>query len=343
MEHSFSLFFLAAIVLDLLLGDPRWYPHPVRLIGWLCSFLEENLRKKIPARVQLAGIFTSVLVLSCTAGVVYAALLVAHLLSPVAEVVLAVLLLYTAIAIRDLLAHSYRVYRQLKKGGLIKARQAVAMIVGRDTAALDRAGVIRAAVETVAENMADGIVAPLFWAMVAVVVDGLVPQFAAGGLAPISCAALGAFLYKACNTMDSMFGYKNERYIDFGCFAARLDDFVGYLPARITAYSLVIAAPFVGLSGRGALAIMLRDRANHASPNAGYPEAAMAGALGVQLGGAASYFGSVKEKPTIGDAQRNLESVDILRANRLVMAATVFFIFSALLLHKIFTVFCPVS
>ncbi len=343
MEYSFSLLFLAAIALDLLIGDPRWYPHPVRLIGWQCSFFEKYFRKIFAERLHVAGVFTAFFVLLFTEGSVYAILLVAHHCSRIAELITAVFLLYTSVAIRDLLAHSRRVYRQLYRDNLLKARQAVAMIVGRDTAALDKAGVIRAAVETVAENMADGIVAPLFWAMAAVVVDGIVPRFATGGLEPVSCAVLGAFFYKACNTMDSMFGYKNERYINFGWFAARLDDCVGYLPARIAGGCLVVAAPFIGLRGRGALRIMMRDKSCHASPNAGYPEAAVAGALGVQLGGAASYFGTINEKPTIGDAERGLETVDILRVNWLVLVGSAIFIASVLLFYKGIVIFYPAS
>ncbi len=344
MDYSFSLLFLTAILLDLLIGDPRWYPHPVRLIGWCCSFGEKYFRKFFARNLYLAGLFTSFTVLLCTGGVVWAILTAAHSLSRSVELIVAVVLLYTTVAIHDLFAHSRRVYRELcKKNNLIAARQAVGMIVGRDTASLSRREVIRAAVETVAENMADGIIAPLFWAMVAVVCSGIVPRLDGGGLEPLSYAVLGAFLYKACNTMDSMFGYKNRRYLQFGRFAARLDDCAGYLPARIAGGCLVLAAPFIRLKGKGALHIMLRDHANHASPNAGYPEAAMAGALGVQLGGAASYFGSIKEKPTIGDAERLLEVKDILRANRLVFVGTAFFILFCLLFYSIFAVFYLVS
>lgn len=334
------LLFSAAILLDLLFGDPRWYPHPVRLIGGCCTFCEKLYRKIFPHRPAVAGISSGVTVLVVTLMTVLVILLLGSRFGREFELFFAVLLLYTAVAIRDLLAHSRRVYRELcKENNLRMARREVSMIVGRDTAALDEPGIIRACVETVAENMADGIIAPLFWAMAAVVVDGIFMPMNDGGLEPFSWAVVGAFFYKACNTMDSMYGYKNTRYIDFGRFAARLDDLVNYLPARITSGFLVVAAPVLGLDGRAALRILLRDRGRHTSPNAGYPEAAMAGALGVQLGGPGKYFGRIVEKPTLGDARRGLERADILRANRLVFAGSILFILVCCLFFAVFSVF----
>ncbi len=339
---EFILFFLAAILLDLLFGDPRWYPHPVRLIGWLCTFFETRFRQFFSKNPFFAGVSAAFSILTITAVVLLVILFIAHFLGKEVELVFAVLLFSTTIAIRDLLAHSHRVYLELgKKNNLVMARRAVSMIVGRDTVSLNEEGVIRACVETVAENMADGIVAPIFWAMVAVVIHGVVPQLAESGSTSFAAAVLGAFLYKACNTMDSMYGYKNERYLYFGCFAARLDDLMNYLPARITAGCLVAAAPLSGLDCKGALRIVLRDNSRHSSPNAGYPEAAMAGALGVQLGGAASYFGKTSDKPKIGDSLRPLARRDISRANRIVCCGSALFIGSCCLFYIIFATFFP--
>lgn len=337
---EFILLFLVAILLDLLIGDPQWYPHPVRLIGRLCEFCEKRSRKIFPDRAALAGLLSVITVLSVTGVVIWGILLFAHSFSRELELFFGVILLYTTIAIRDLLAHSHRVYRALrKKNNLRMARRQVSMIVGRETASLEEADVVRACVETVAENFADGIIAPFFWAMVVVVIDGVVPSMGAEGLAPLSWAVIGAFLYKASNTMDSIYGYKNARYIDFGSHAARLDDLLNYLPARIAGVYLVIAAPLLGLHGGRALKMVLRDSARHVSPNAGYPESAMAGALGVQLGGPTKYFNKLVDKATLGDATRELEPADILRANWLVSCSSALFILSYLLFYAVFSVF----
>jgi adenosylcobinamide-phosphate synthase len=196
---------------------------------------------------------------------------------------------------------SENVRRKLVSGTLAEARKAVGRIVGRDTAELSDAGVTRAAVETVAENFSDGEIAPLFYMLI--------------GGAPLALA------YKAVNTMDSMVGYKNEDYIDFGRAAAKLDDAANFLPSRLAAILLIAAAPLVGLDGKNALRIWRRDRRKHASPNSAQTEAAMAGALHVQLAGPASYFGERVEKPYIGDPDRPIEPEDIRRANRLMYAA----------------------
>jgi adenosylcobinamide-phosphate synthase len=234
----------------------------------------------------------------------------ATLLHPWLGSLVSILLLYTTIAPRDLVRHSTEVYTPLAAGDLPEARRRVGMIVGRDTAALDEAGVARATVESVAESMVDGVTAPLFFAVL-------------GG-------PMGAMLYKAINTMDSMFGYKNERYRAFGWAAARLDDLANFIPARISSLMIPAAAFLLRLDAKGALFILLRDRRKHASPNSGHTEAAVAGALGVQLGGPSPYFGRMVEKPTLGEAVRSIEPQDILRANRLMLlssAITLLFFF----------------
>jgi adenosylcobinamide-phosphate synthase len=317
---TYLLQVLSAVVLDLLLGDPPWLPHPVRGIGKLCIW-SEKLTRFLFSNHYLAGLVTVFIVLTGTAAGVLLLLQAATAIAPFLGAILAVILLYTTIATRDLLRHSNAVYAQLGPNGTLeKARQAIAMIVGRDTRDLSRAGITRACIETVAENMVDGVTAPLFWAVIA--------SFAAPfvGLNPISCSALGAFLYKAVNTMDSMIGYKNEKYLHLGRAAAKLDDAVNFLPARISGLCVIVAAFFLKLDYREAASIFCRDRLNHSSPNAGHTEAATAGALGLRLGGPSSYFGKIVEKPYLGDGVREPVADDIQKTNRLMLVGTTIFV-----------------
>ena len=291
---------LTGYVLDLIFGDPRQIYHPIRIIGDLIAVLEKGIRKVFPktSKGELAGgtVLVVLVVLICTA--VPAALLgLAAWIHPVVYWLLASFWCWQILATKSLKTESMKVYAPLKEGDLPAARRAVAMIVGRDTERLTEEGVAKAAVETVAENTSDGIVAPLIF-------------LALGG------PALG-FFYKAVNTMDSMVGYKNERYLYFGRTAARLDDVLNFLPSRISAWLMIRAAAFLGMDGKNAKRIYLRDRKNHASPNSAQTEAVMAGALRVQLAGDAWYFGELYKKPTIGDPFRAVEPEDIVRANRL--------------------------
>lgn len=291
---------LTGYVLDLIFGDPRQIYHPIRIIGNLIAVLEKGIRKVFPktSKGELAGgtVLVVLVVLICTA--VPAALLgLAAWIHPVVYWLLASFWCWQILATKSLKTESMKVYAPLKKGDLPAARRAVAMIVGRDTERLTEEGVAKAAVETVAENTSDGIVAPLIF-------------LALGG------PALG-FFYKAVNTMDSMVGYKNERYLYFGRTAARLDDVLNFLPSRISAWLMILAAAILGMDGKNAKRIYLRDRKNHASPNSAQTEAVMAGALRVQLAGDAWYFGELYKKPTIGDPFRAVEPEDIVRANRL--------------------------
>ena len=292
---------LLGLGLDLLLGDPPWLPHPVRAIGRLALLAESLWRRLIPWP-RLAGIVTVASVLVGVGGAVLGLLALARSFHPLAADLLTIYLFYASFAARDLARHGRRVYDALAGQNLSRARQEVAMMVGRETAGLDGAGVSRAAVESVAENIVDGVTAPIFWAAVA--------------------GPLGAMLYKAVNTMDSMFGYKNERYRQFGFTAARLDDLANYLPARLTAVLVVLAAALLGHSPARTLWIWRRDRRRHASPNSGQTEAAVAGALGIQLGGRAVYFGVTVDKPTIGDAGQPITATHILRASRLMWVST---------------------
>ena len=298
---------LTGYILDLLFGDPRQIYHPIRIIGNLISVLEKGIRKVVPKTPggELAGGVVLVLLTVGISTVVPAVLLaIAAWIHPAVYWALASFWSWQILATKSLKTESMKVYAPLKAGDLPAARYAVSMIVGRDTERLSEEGVAKAAVETVAENTSDGIVAPLIF-------------LAIGG------PALG-FLYKSVNTMDSMVGYKNDKYLYFGRAAARLDDLLNFFPSRISAWLMIAAAAVLGMDGRNAKRIYLRDRHNHASPNSAQTEAVMAGALRVQLAGDAWYFGKRYEKPTIGDPFRSVEPEDIVRANRL-MYLTSFF------------------
>lgn len=294
---------LLGFALDAVLGDPRWLPHPVVGMGRIISWAEPLLRRAFPDTPSGRRAAGRVLAFGLPLGsglVTWGALALTGMLHPALRFALETWLCYQLLATCELRRQSMAVAAALTERGLEAGRQAVSRIVGRDTGALDEAGVVRAAVETVAENASDGVVAPLLYMMV--------------GGAPLAMA------YKAVNTLDSMVGYKNERYLDFGRASARLDDVVNFVPARFAALCLIVSAPLVGLSGEGAWRIWRRDRARHASPNAAQTEAVMAGALGVWLMGPASYAGRMVDKPTIGDAVRPIQVEDIRRANRLMVA-----------------------
>ena len=298
---------LAAVcgfVLDLALGDPAWMPHPVVFMGRCIARLETALRRAFPAtpKGELAAgcVLAAVLPLG-TLAVTGLVVWLCGRVHPALGFVLQTVWCWQALAMRGLRDESRNVQRALTGDTLDAARKAVGRIVGRDTAALTDAGVTKAAVETVAENFADGVMAPMLYMFL--------------GGAPL------ALCYKSINTMDSMVGYKNDRYLYFGRAAARLDDAASYLPARLAALLLVVAAALTGQSAAGAFRIWRRDRRCHASPNSAQTEAAMAGALGVQLAGPAYYFGKRYEKPTIGDDLRPIEPADIARAGRMLYAA----------------------
>ncbi|MDO5424539.1 MAG: adenosylcobinamide-phosphate synthase CbiB [Eubacteriales bacterium] len=289
--------------LDLLIGDPHFLYHPIRIVGNLIAFTEKQVRKVFPisSRGELAGgVVTVFVVVILSTGVPALLLYAAGRVHWGLRLLLETIMCYQLLATKSLKDESMKVYDRLKANDLPGARKAVSMIVGRDTDALDEAGVTKAAVETVAENTSDGIIAPMLF-------------MAIGG------ATLG-FFYKSINTMDSMLGYKNEKYLFFGRFAAKLDDVVNFLPARISAWIMIAAAPLVGLDRKEAKRIYLRDRFNHASPNSAQTEAVMAGALRVQLAGDAYYFGELYKKKTIGDNIRPVEYEDIRRANQLLYA-----------------------
>ena len=303
MSHLIAL--VCGYVLDALFGDPYQMPHIIRLIGTLISGAERLLRRIFPPTPlgeRMAGAVLVMLVAGGCSGCTWLVLGLLSRVSPQLAWVVETFVCYQMLAAKQLRIEALRVADALENEGLVAARTTVSMIVGRDTAELDEAGVVRAAVETVAENASDGVVAPLL--------------FMAVGGAP------AGVLYKAVNTMDSMVGYKNDRYRYFGTVAARLDDLLNWVPARLTGVLMCLMAPLVGLDGAGAWRIFLRDRRKHASPNSAHPEAACAGALGVRLAGPASYFGVVHDKPYIGDDNRPIERADIGRACRLLKATS---------------------
>lgn len=300
--------FIAGFVLDLLIGDPHFIPHPVRLIGSLISFLDKRLNSdtgynssenEANLSKYKKGMLLAFTVIITTFAVSALILVAAYSINLYAGVIAESVMTWQILATKCLRVESMRVYDALRTDGVHAGRRAVSMIVGRDTSVLDESGVTRAAVETVAENTSDGVIAPMLYTAI-------------GG--PV----LG-FVYKAVNTMDSMLGYKNDKYMYFGRFAARLDDVVNFIPARISAYLMIIAA-FTGgrqFDGRNAYRIFKRDRFNHASPNSAQTESVCAGALRVQLAGDAVYFGKLVKKKHIGDRLREIEYEDIKRANRL--------------------------
>ena len=295
---------LLGVFLDLLIGDPHCFYHPIRLVGNLISITEKGLRAVFPKTGQgekTAGVFLSVIVCSVTAGAVAAVLYLTGKIHPYLHLAVMALFCYWMLAAKSLKDESMKVYRELKKEDLKAARRAVSMIVGRDTDQLTAEGVTKAAVETVAENASDGVMAPLLY-------------LAVGG--PV----LGAF-YKAVNTMDSMVGYKNDRYLHFGRAAAKLDDLVNLIPSRLAALLLIVSAYLLRYDGKNAYRIWRRDRRNHKSPNSAQTESACAGALGLRLAGDAWYFGKLVPKPYIGDEIHPIEPQDIRRVNRLMYGA----------------------
>ncbi len=318
--YLFEFQISVAVLLDLLFGDPRYLPHPVKMIGYLCIHSEKVFRK-ITATDAMAGVLSFTTVLCITIAGTALLLVCLNLYSPLMAQIAAILFLYTSIAAKDLVVHSRRVYSAFQNSdNLDTARNAVAQIVGRDTRELDKKGIIRACIETVAENMVDGVTAPLFFA----VFFSLFTIFSATN--PLFPAAIAAMGYKAVNTMDSMFGYKNEEYLHFGRAAAKFDDFVNFIPARISALMIVPAAFVLGGNWRNSFMIVKRDRLAHASPNAAHSEAAFAGALDVELGGVAVYSGNEIQKPTLGDNIRPVKESDILLANRLMLLGSLFFL-----------------
>lgn len=310
------------MILDFILGDPHGWWHPVIGIGKIITKTEHIVRNVFPKtkrgeRIGGGGLAVVVIVVSVAIPAIL--LYIAYHLHWVAGMLLEAIMCYTMLAAKSLKVESMEVANALEQEGLEAGRKAVSMIVGRDTQRLDETGVIKAAVETVAENTSDGVIAPLIFMGI--------------------FGAVGGFFYKSINTMDSMIGYKNEKYQYFGTVAAKLDDIVNFIPARISAIIMIVSAFLCGMNGKEAFRIFKRDRYNHASPNSAQTESVMAGALGVQLAGDAWYFGVKHDKPTIGDAKRPVELRDIQRSNRLMYTTTILtaIIIMAIRLYLMFT------
>lgn len=297
---------IAGFILDLIFGDPHWLPHPICLIGNMIGFLERNLRKLLapnPTALLAGGALMVIIVLVVSFAVPYYILQLAEAVSPWLRFGLETIMFYQIFATKCLRDESMKVFTALDNNDLADARVKLSWIVGRDTKNLSAEEVTKGAVETVAENTADGIIAPMLYMFL--------------GGAPL------AFLYKGINTMDSMVGYKNDKYLYFGRCAAKLDDLANLIPARIAGLVMIIAAFLVGLNGPGAWKIFWRDRYHHLSPNSAMTESATAGALNIQLGGDHYYFGKLVHKETIGDDIRPVCPQDIMQANRLLYMTAV--------------------
>ena len=307
---------------DCILGDPIWFlPHPVVLIGKLISFSEKHLRRifpKTPKGELAAGAVMSFAVPLISAGAAFGILYLCFVIHPLVYLAVGSFMSWQIFAARCLQKEAMKVVRCLEKDGIEAARKQVGMLVGRDTDRLSEEEVLRAAVETVAENTSDGVIAPLFFMML-------------GG-------PVGGFFYKAINTMDSMVGYKNEKYLYFGRFAAKMDDVVNFIPARLSALGMIVSASVLGFDGKNAARIWKRDRRKHASPNSAQTESVCAGAMHIRLGGPASYFGVIHDKPTLGDPDRPIGRADVSGSCRLMYGTTVFWLilFTAVSLGLLF-------
>ncbi len=303
-----------AYSLDLILGDPTWFPHPVRGIGWLIQRLEKVLRRDRAER--LLGCLLPLMIVGGTYGLTSGILLWAARLHPMLHHGLTVGVLWTSLATRDLYVQSKRVQSALLAGDPPKARRMLSHIVGRDTETLDEAEIVRATIETIGENLVDGVTAPLFYIFL--------------GGAPAVLA------YKAANTLDSMVGYRNGRYKDFGWASARLDDALNFLPARMTGMLIPLVAAGVGLNARQSWHIFWRDRKKHPSPNSAHAEAAFAGALQVQLGGISTYGGVPSHKEFLGEAKQPFTTATIRRAHRLMFGTSLAFLVIGWIIRSLF-------
>ena len=291
-------------ILDLIIGDPYSFPHPVRFIGKLINFVEKQIRKttKSDKGLKIAGFILWFIVVGVTLGSTFIVVQLFRF-NKIAYFLVNSILIYTTLATKCLKDESVKIYKVLKTGDIEKSRIQLSYIVGRDTTNLSEKEIVRATVETVAENTVDGIIAPLFYGFI--------------GGAPLAMA------YKAINTLDSTVGYKNEKYYYLGYASAKIDDIANYIPARIGVILLSLGSLFVGFNFKDALKIGIRDRKNHKSPNCAFPEGAVAGALGIQLGGTNIYFGKAVYKPTIGDKKREIEIEDIVRTNKIMYSSSI--------------------
>lgn len=303
--YSFAniLIMILGYIMDLVFGDPYWFPHPVRFIGKLISKTEKFIRKHAKSEESLKywGILMW-LVPVVTTALVTALIVKIASFNKYVEIFVSAFIIYTTLSTKCLKDEATKIYKVLETGDIKKSRVQLSYIVGRDTTNLSQSEIIRATVETVAENTVDGTISPMFYGFL---------------FGPV-----GAMTYKAINTLDSMVGYKNDKYLNLGCVSAKLDDVANFIPARLTAIFMPLGAFLCGMNGLNSFKIAIRDRKNHKSPNCAFAEGAAAGAIGVQLGGTNIYFGKEVYKPTIGDKKRELENYDIVRMNKLMYATT---------------------
>ena len=303
--YSFAniLTMILGYIMDLVFGDPYWFPHPVRFIGKLISKTEKFIRKHAKSEESLKywGILMW-LVPVVTTALVTALIVKIASFNKYVEIFVSAFIIYTTLSTKCLKDEATKIYNVLETGDIKKSRVQLSYIVGRDTTNLSQSEIIRATVETVAENTVDGTISPMFYGFL---------------FSPV-----GAMTYKAINTLDSMVGYKNDKYLNLGCVSAKLDDVANFIPARLTAIFMPLGAFLCGMNGLNSFKIAIRDRKNHKSPNCAFAEGAAAGAIGVQLGGTNIYFGKEVYKPTIGDKKRELENYDIVRMNKLMYATT---------------------
>jgi len=307
-----TIFF--AYILDLIVGDPEKFYHPVRGIGYLIKEFEEVLIK-FPQK-KISGVILVVMVVGVTYLITFLIVKISYILGDIIGFIASSILIFTCLSVRSLYQESMKVYYHLRDDDEHKARRSLSMIVGRDTLDLDREGIARGAVETIAEGIVDGILSPLFYAFI--------------GGAPLAMA------YKAVNTLDSMVGYKNDRYIDFGRASARLDDIANFIPARIAGIVIPFAVALCGKNWIGSFAVIWNDRGNHPSPNSGIPEAGIAGALGVRLGGVNYYEGRPTPKPFIGEEGREVRLEDIWRANSIMLTTSAMVVLFGIILSYLF-------
>jgi len=316
---NFSTSLLISYLLDLALGDPRWIPHPVRGIGRLISFLDKSLnRGKDKTLLKLKGVLLALIVIFSAFFLTLAIMRCFDFLSPYLECISVIVLSFFCLSTRDLYDHGIRIFRRLEEKDIEGARLALSLIVSRETSHMDEEDVVRSTVESIGENTNDGICAPLFYLLL-------------GG--PVLC-----IIYKAVNTLDSMVGYKNEKYLYFGWFSAKLDDIINFVPARISGLLIALSALFYYRSFSYfvlSLETLLRDGRKHASPNSGYPEAAIAGALGIRVSGPSIYGGKVVNKPFIGEDRREIGPHLIREALHISILSSIFMLFGGIMIRGI--------
>lgn len=303
-------------ILDLIIGDPNNPYHPVRGIAFIATKFENLFRKLLNNYLKVAGLMVWILTVSLTFFLTSAVVYFSSKINLYFGILIQGILIYFCISSKGLMVEGYKVIQYLKLNDIKKARIQLSYIVGRDTKNLDDKAIMRAVIETIAENMSDGVIAPIFYAGI--------------------FGAPMAMAYKAVNTMDSMFGYKNNKYIKFGYFPAKLDDVFNYIPARITAIIIIISSFILRYDYKNSFRIYKRDRYNHTSPNSAHPESAMAGALDIQLGGSNYYFGKLVKKPTIGEKIKDIEVNDVDRSgNVLYLSSFIAYIISILVYYII--------